>query len=68
MTPLMLKTAVLLIKLFEIESFCDIIDIFPVTFNQFNASLMNKSFYFSKKKKKKLNDPKLLNFYVSQFL
>ncbi len=35
--------------LFEVEIFCDIINVFPVTFNQFNACLMNKSIHlFSK--------------------
>ncbi len=36
--------------LFEIESFCNIINIFTVTFDQFNASLMNKSINFLEKK------------------
>ncbi len=29
--------------LFEIEIFCNIINIFTITFDQFNMSLMNKS-------------------------
>ncbi len=29
--------------LFETEFFCNIVNIFPVTFDQFNASLLNKS-------------------------
>ncbi len=29
--------------LFEIEIFCNIISVFTVTFDQFNASLLNKS-------------------------
>jgi len=36
--------------LFEIEIFCNIIHIFTVTFDQFNASLLNKSINFFKKK------------------
>ncbi len=32
--------------LFEIELFCNIIKVFTATFNQFNASLMNKSINF----------------------
>ncbi len=32
--------------LFEIEIFCNIIHVFTVTFNQLNASLLNKSINF----------------------
>ncbi len=41
--------------LFQIEIFCDIINVFTVTFDQFNASLMNNSINFVQicKKKKK---------------
>ncbi len=39
--------------LFEIEIFCNIINVFTVTFDQFNTSLMNLSINFLKKKKKK---------------
>jgi len=42
------------------EIFCKVINVFTVTFEQFNASLLNKSicfFYFLKK----MTDPKLLN-------
>ncbi len=31
--------------LFKIEIFCDIINVFTVTFDRFNPSLMNKSFF-----------------------
>ncbi len=34
--------------LFEIEIFCNIIDVFTVTFDQFEASLLNKSRFFSR--------------------
>ncbi len=33
--------------LFEIEIFCNIIIVFTVTFDQFNASLPNKSIYIN---------------------
>ncbi len=36
-------------QLFEIESFCNIINVFTVTFEQFNAFLLNKSINFFKK-------------------
>jgi len=36
--------------LFKIETFCNIISAFTVTFDQFNASLLNKSISFLKKK------------------
>ncbi len=39
--------------LFEIEIFCNIINVFTVTFDQFNESLLNKSINFLKDKKKK---------------
>ncbi len=32
--------------LFEIEIFCNIINVFTVTFNQFNVSLLNTSIIF----------------------
>ncbi len=32
--------------LFEIEIFCNIVNIFTVTFDKFNAYLMNKSINF----------------------
>ncbi len=35
--------------LFEIEIFCNIINVFTATFDQFNASLLNKSNNFLKK-------------------
>ncbi len=31
--------------LFEIEIYCNLINVFTDTFNQFNASLLNKSIY-----------------------
>ncbi len=31
------------INLFEIEIFCNIVNIFTVTFHQFNVSLLNKN-------------------------
>jgi len=39
--------------LFEIESFCNIINAFTVSFDQFNASLLNKSIHFFQKTKNK---------------
>jgi len=36
--------------LFEIESFCNIMNIVTVTLDQFNASLLNKNMNFLKKK------------------
>ncbi len=36
----------LMYRKFKIEVFYDIINIFPVTFDQFNASLLNKSINF----------------------
>ncbi len=42
--------------LFEIEIFCNIINVFTVTFDQFNASLMNKSINFFQIN---LTDPRL---------
>jgi len=36
--------------LFKIEIFCDIINVFNVSLDQFNASLLNKSTIFLKKK------------------
>ncbi len=41
--------------LFEIEIYCNIINVFTGTFDQFNASLMNKSVNLLKKKKILLN-------------
>ncbi len=38
-----------------------IIHVFTVTFDQFNASLLNKSINLHPRKKKNLTDPKLLN-------
>ncbi len=43
--------------LFEIEIFCNIINVLTVKFDQFNASLLNKYSFLEKH----LNDPKLLN-------
>ncbi len=43
---------------FKIELFCKIINVFSVTFHQFNVSLLNKSINFLKKKN--LTDPKLM--------
>ncbi len=37
-------------QLFEIEIFCNIINVFTVTFYQFNASLLNESTRLFKKK------------------
>ncbi len=37
--------------LFEIEILCNIMNVFNVTFVQFNASLLNNSINFFKKKK-----------------
>ncbi len=34
---------------FKIEIFCNIINVFTVTFDQFDASLLNKTINFSKK-------------------
>ncbi len=42
--------------LFEIEIFCNIANVFTVTFDNFNASLLNKIIY-SKNKTKKLTNP-----------
>ncbi len=42
-------------QLFEIEIFCNIINIFTVTFYQFNASLLNES---TRLFKKNLTSPK----------
>ncbi len=37
-------------NVFEVEIFCNIVNINTVTFDQFNASLLNKKiYYFSKK-------------------
>ncbi len=41
--------------------FCNIIDVFTVSFDQFNASLLELKYFFLKKKKKNLTDPKVLN-------
>ncbi len=41
--------------LFEIEIFCDIRNVFAVTFDQFNASLLNKNMNFFNQKKKICN-------------
>ncbi len=41
------------------EIFCNIINVFTVTFDQFNASLLNKSFNFFTKIN--LTEPKPLN-------
>ncbi len=38
--------------LFEIEIVCEIINVFSATFDQFNASLLNKTNTFFQKKKK----------------
>ncbi len=35
--------------LFEIEDFCTIINVFTITFDQFNVSLLNKSNFFNYK-------------------
>ncbi len=44
--------------LFEIEILCNILNVFTVTFDQFNTSLLNKTIHFLKKNK--IIDPKLL--------
>ncbi len=50
----MLFCLILLLKhLFEIEIFYKIINVFTVTFDQFNASLLNKSINFLKRKKER---------------
>ncbi len=46
--------------LFELEIICNIINIFTLTFDKPNASLLNKSINFFQKKKQKRTDPKLL--------
>ncbi len=38
------------IHLFEMETFCNIINVFTVTFDQFNASLLNKNINLFKKR------------------
>ncbi len=48
--------------LFKIEIFCNITNVFTATFDQFNASLMNKSIHLFKKS---LIDPQLLSSIVS---
>ncbi len=40
-------------QLLEIEIICNIRSVFTVTFDQFNASLLNKSIHFLKAKKQK---------------
>jgi len=48
--------------LFETEIFCNIINVFTVTFDQFNAFLQNEIIIFCRKEQKqKLTDSKLLN-------
>ncbi len=42
--------------LFTIEIFCNLINVFTVTFDQFNASLLNKGYNLTTKKN--LTDPK----------
>ncbi len=44
------------LHLFDIEIFRNIIDVFSVTFDQYNASLLNKSINFFKKNPKLMND------------
>ncbi len=39
--------------LFEVDIFCNILNVFTVTFDQFNASLLNKSLHFFQKQNKK---------------
>ncbi len=46
-------------NLYEVEIVSNGINVFTVTFDQFNASLLNKSINFFPKKS--LTDPKLLN-------
>ncbi len=54
-------------SLFEIEIICNNINVFTVTFDQFNASLLNKSNNIFKKQH--LTDPKLLyDAYISSFI
>ncbi len=50
---------------FKIEILCKIINVFTVTFDYFNASLLNKSINFFPKKNKKLNNPKYAIWVVS---
>ncbi len=47
-------------NLYEVEIVSNSINVFTATFDQFNASLLNKSINFFPKKKS-LTDPKLLN-------
>jgi len=42
-----------LIHLFEIEIFCNILNLFTVTFDQFNTSLLKNIHFFKSKMKKK---------------
>ncbi len=50
------------INLYEVEIVSNSINVFTVTFDQFNASLLNKSInFFNFFPKKSLTDPKLLN-------
>ncbi len=46
---------------FEIEIVCNIVNVFTITFNQLNASLLNKSINFFQEEKKYLSDLKLLS-------
>ncbi len=46
--------------LIKIEIFCNIMNVFTVAFDKFNASLLNKNINFLKKKKY-LTDLKVLN-------
>ncbi len=42
--------------------FFNLINVFTITFDQFNATMLNKSIHFLKKKKKNLTDiPQILN-------
>ncbi len=50
--------------LFETEIFCNIINVFTVTFDQYNASFMNKSIKLIKIKK--ITDPKVPHFWEKQ--
>ncbi len=46
------------------RTYCHIINVFNLTFDQFNASLLNKSI----NNKKNLTDPKLLNSCVTFYI
>jgi len=47
---LKVEESVIKISISEIESFCNMITVFTVTFDQFMASLLNKIIHFFQKK------------------